>query len=80
MSSTKNKARAQALLLMDNFSAVTYINKMGGTHSPMLSYLAKNIWDCCLTHNILVTPRYIPGVQNVEADSWESRVLLDSSD
>ena len=41
MSFTKNKAKAQLLLLMDNISAVTYINKMGGTHSPSLSYLAK---------------------------------------
>ena len=79
MSFTKNKAKGQVLLLMDNISAVTYINKMGGTHSPMLSYLAKNLWDWCLTHNILVTARYIPGIQNVEADR-ESRVFLDSSD
>jgi len=78
MSFTKNKARAQVLLLMDNISAVTYINKMGGTHSPMLSYLAKNLWDWCLTHNILVSAQYIPGVQNVEADR-ESRVFQDSS-
>ena len=68
MSFTKNKARAQVQLLMDNISAVTYINKMGGTHSPMLSYLAKNLWDWCLTHNILVSAQYIPGVQNVEAN------------
>ena len=51
MSFTKNKAMAQVLLLMDKVSAVTYIDKMGGTHSPMLSYLAKNLWDWCLTHN-----------------------------
>ena len=55
MSFTKNKAKAQLLLLMDNISAVTYINKMGGTHSPSLSYLAKNLWVWCLTHNISVT-------------------------
>ena len=79
MSLTKNKAKAQELLLMDNISAITYINKMGGTHSPMLSYLAKNLRDWCLTHNISVTTRYIPGVQNVEAER-ESRVFLDSSD
>ena len=79
MSFTKNKATGQVLLLMDNISAVTYINKMGGTYSPMLSYLAKNLWDWCLTHNILVTACYIPGIQNVEADR-ESRVFLYSSD
>lgn len=44
---TKNRAKAQVLLLMDNISAVTHINKMGGggAHPPLLSYLAKNLWD-----------------------------------
>ena len=79
MSFTKNKAKAQVPLLMDNISAVTYINKMAGTHSPSLSYLAKNLWDWCLIHNISVTAWYIPGVENVEADR-ESRLFLDSSD
>ena len=64
---------------MDNISAVTYINKMGGTHSPLLSYLAKNLWDWCLSHNLLVRAQYIPGIQNVVADR-ESRVFLDASD
>ncbi len=32
---------AQVLLLMDNVTAITYINKMGGIHSPLLSQLAK---------------------------------------
>lgn len=76
---TKNRAEAQVLLLMDNISAVTYINKMGGTHSPLLSHLAKDLWDWCLNHNLLVRAQYIPGVQNVEADR-ESRVFLDASD
>ena len=79
MSFTKNKAKAQVLLLMDNILAVTYINKMGGTHSPMLSFLANQLWDWYLTHNISVTARYIPGIQNVEADR-ELRVFLDASE
>ena len=52
MSFTKNKDRAQVLFLMDNISVVTYINKMGGKHSSMLSYLAKNLWDWCFTHKL----------------------------
>ena len=76
---TKNLAKAQVLLLMDNVTAVTYINKMGGTHSPILSLLAKNLWDWCLSHNVLIKPQYIPGIQNVLADR-ESRIFLDSSD
>ena len=67
----KNKARAQVLLLMDNISAV---HKQNGTvnlpHVVLPSQ--NNLWDWCLTHNILVSAQYIPGVQNVEADR-ESR-------
>jgi hypothetical protein len=76
---TKSKAKAQVLLLMDNVTAVTYINKMGGTHSRLLSQLAKNLWDWCLSHNVLLSAQYIPGIQNIQADR-ESRVFLDSSD
>ena len=45
----------------------------------MLSYLAKNPWDWCLVHNILVAACYIPGIQNVEVDR-EFLAFLDSSD
>ena len=76
---TKNLAKAQVLLLMDNVTAVTYINKMGGTHSPILSLLAKNLWDWCLSQNILIKAQYIPRIQNEQADR-ESRIFLDSSD
>ena len=76
---TKSKVKAQVLLLMDNVTAVTYINKMGGTHSLLLPQLAKDLWDWCLSHNVLIKAQYLPGVQNVHADR-ESRVFLDSSD
>ena len=65
---TKSKAKAQVLLLMDNVTAVTYINNMGGTHSRLLSQLAKNLWDWCLSHNVLLSAQYIPGIQNIQAD------------
>ena len=76
---TKPKVKAQVLLLMDNVSAVTYINKMGGIHSLLLSQLAKDLWDWCLSHIVLIKAQYLPGVQKVHADR-ESRVFLDSSD
>ena len=76
---TKSKASGQVLLLMDNVTAVAYINRMGGTHSLLLSQLAKDLWDWCLSHNVLIKAQYLPGVQNVHADR-ESRVFLDSSD
>jgi hypothetical protein len=48
---------------MDNVSAAHYINKMGGTKSPVLAQ-----------HKILVEAEYLPGVPNVRADR-ESRVM-----
>ena len=52
---------------------------MGGIHSLLLSQLAKDLWNRCLCHNVLIKTQYLPGVQNVHADR-ESRVFLDSSD
>jgi hypothetical protein len=44
----KTKVVAHVKLLMDNTSAVAYINKMGGrgTHSQSLANLAIDLWTC----------------------------------
>ena len=39
---TQHKTKVKVLLLMDNITVVTYINKMGGTRSPILSSIASN--------------------------------------
>ena len=70
--------KAQVLLLIDNVTAVTFIND-GVTHSPILSLSANNLWDWCLSNNVLIKAQYIAGIQNVQADR-ESRIFLDSSD
>ena len=36
---------------LDNVTAMTYINKLGGTHSPLLSQLASTIWEWYLQRN-----------------------------
>lgn len=55
-------------LLMDNTTAVAYINKRGGTRSPSLASLALEIWTFCLSHQTWVTARHVAGVTNIEAD------------
>ncbi|XP_028402107.1 uncharacterized protein LOC114525097 [Dendronephthya gigantea] len=55
-------------VLMDNSTAVSYINKRGGTHSPTLASLALEIWNFCISQQIWITARHVPGVTNVEAD------------
>ena len=57
------------LLEMDNTTAVAYINRRGGTHSPSLSLQALEIWSLLLSKGSWVTARHLPGVLNVEADT-----------
>ena len=75
----KGKVQMRVRLLMDNLTAAHYINKMGGTKSPVLARLALDLWEWCLHHNVLIEAQYLPGVLNVRADR-ESRVFLDHHD
>ena len=67
------------LLLLDNSSAIAYINHKGGTHSRALSDLALEIWEWCLTRRITIHAEHIPGVYNTVADA-ESRRSFEPSD
>ena len=74
-----DKANIHVHLKMDNVSAVTYIQKLGGTRSSRLFGVAHELWEFCLQRKILLSAEYLPGYLNVRAD-WESRHLSDSSD
>ena len=74
----KNKASIQVKLLMDNTTAISYINKMEGL-SPVLASLVYEIWQWCLQRKIYLSAQHIPGILNYAADQ-ESRVYRDSSD
>lgn len=76
---TKDKVCAHVKLLIDNTAAVAYINKMGGTHSQVLSNLALDLWEWCIHNNVEVSAQHLPGHLNIRADR-ESRLLPDSSD
>ena len=66
-------------LKMDNISALSHINKKGGTKSRQLVEATKNLWEHCLSKNIILTAEYLPGVQNTIADTL-SRRYTDWSD
>ena len=66
-------------LKMDNTTALTYINKYGGTVSPELNQLTKEIWSWCLERNITLKASHLAGTLNLTADE-ESRVMRDRSD
>ena len=75
----RNKMGISVLLLLDNVTAIAFINRMGGSHSVRLSDLAVEIWNWCICRNITIHAEHLPGLENVRAD-WESRHLTDSSD
>ena len=67
-----NRCNIHVLLLIDNITAISFINHKGGTHSKRLSDLALMIWAWCIQKNITICAEHIPGVDNVGADQ-ESR-------
>ena len=66
-------------LQMDNMTALSYLVRMGGTHSKELTSIAKEIWDFLLKKQIKITAEYLPGVLNTQADI-ASRHFHDSSE
>lgn len=53
---------------MDNQTAVTYVNNMGGTHSLMCNSFAKTLIIWCKNRHIWVSACHIAGVDNNKAD------------
>ena len=76
---TKNKQNVKVHLRMDNRTAVFYVNRMGGTRSPVMSRLATLLWQWCLERNLSLSAEYLPGVDNCVADR-ESRVIHSSAE
>ena len=59
------KTGVSVLLLLDNVTAITFINKMGGNHSYTLSDLTVEIWNWCINRSIIIHAEHLPGVQNI---------------
>ena len=68
----KYKSNAQILLRIDNTTAISYINRMGGIQYPQLNSITKEIWRWCEVRNLWIFASYISSEDNVEAD-FESR-------
>ena len=64
-------------LQLDNVTAVTFINNMGGTHSKPCNKVARDIWLRCIKRKIRLTATHIPEIQNETADRL-SRKFQDS--
>ena len=63
----------------DNTTAISYINKKGGTHNMTLNDMAVDIWEYCIDMGMHISAAHIPGVHNVLADT-ASREFIDSAE
>ena len=66
----------QILLRVDNTTALSYLNKMGGVIIDTLSALSRKIWQCAGKRNIILFASYIASKENTIADEL-SRISQD---
>jgi len=79
-SSDFEKSGILILLRLDNSTAAGCLHQQeGGTASPRLSLLTKDLWLWCMERNILLQAQHLPGVLNTIADK-ESRTWSDRSE
>ena len=57
------------LLRIDNRTAISYVNRMGGVKIKKFNKLARTIWEWAENRNILLKATYIPSNENKEADA-----------
>lgn len=66
------------LLRIDNILAETYINRLRGALSVLLTNLTRDLFHYCVERNITLQAEYLPGSSNLTAD-WFSHFLRDAS-
>ena len=66
-------------LKMDNTTAVTHINRMGGSHSVSCNFYTQLIWHWAQERNVWLSAAYLPGKDNVVAD-LHSRCFKDNTE
>ena len=66
-------------VMSDNTTAISYINRQGGTHNMHLNDLAVEAWELCKNYNVHISAAHIPGKHNILADS-ASREFIDAAE
>lgn len=72
-----NYFNCQILLRVDNLTAVSYINRMGGVQFPHLTKITKEIWQWCEARKILIYASFIRSEDNEIADKESRKVHPD---
>lgn len=65
---TKDLRDVNVLCRIDNTTAISYINRMGGVQFPKLTNLARTIWQWCENRGIFIFAYYIKSSENQKAD------------
>ena len=68
---SQNHINCHVKAMIDNTTAVSYINSMGG-RSLNCNQITRELWVWCVNHGIWLSAAHIPGKENVLADK-ESR-------
>lgn len=68
----KKRYNCQILLRVDNTTAISYINRMGGVQYPHLTDITQQLWKWCEARKIIIHADYISSKDNSVADA-ESR-------
>lgn len=61
-------SNCQVLLRIDNTTAISYINKMGGIKYQKYNKLTRSIWQWAEARNVFLVATYISSSDNVNAD------------
>jgi len=72
---THDKSNIQILIRIDNTTAISYINRMGGIKFPHLYEITRKIWKYCQKKSLWIFASYIASKDNCVADA-ESRILV----
>ena len=70
----KSTSDVHIRLRIDNVTAITYINNMGGTKSRICNLIANEVWTWSIDRNIWLSAEHLQGSKNVLADE-HSRVF-----
>lgn len=73
----KDLNNCQILLRVDNTTAMSYINRMGGVQYPHLTDIATQLWQWCELRKIYVIASYIKSKDNITADAESRRIHPD---
>ena len=76
----QNCSNNLVLIASDNTSAVSYINKQGGTKSAAQCVLIWRIVTWCHNNKVTFRARHVPGSLNVIADSLSRRNQIQSAE